>query len=101
MDTLKDRLEHVESFAFKPHSPEVNAPLAAHMASEHPERYAQWVEDNTVGDLEDEHYMAHDLLVTEAELLAMLKVKDSTLYPPPVRVEIIEDDALYEEGGSR
>ena len=64
MDTLESRLAHVEQFAFKPHCPAVNAPLAAHMAEKHPERYAAWVVDSTVGDLEDEHYMAHGLLVS-------------------------------------
>jgi hypothetical protein len=68
-EDLESRLAHVESYAYKPHSPEVNAPLAVHVAEKHPERYARWVEDKTVGDLEDEHYIAHGLLVTEAELL--------------------------------
>lgn len=75
MDTLELRLAHVEAYAFKPHHPVINAPLAAHMADKHPERYAAWLADLTVGDLEDEHYMAHDLLISEEELLAMLAEK--------------------------
>jgi hypothetical protein len=72
MDTLESKLAHVESYAFQPRNPEVNAPLAVHMAREHPEHYALWVADKTVGDLEDQHYIAHGLLTTEAELLAAL-----------------------------
>lgn len=65
-------LAHVEQYAFKPHDPVVNAPLATHVAHEHPLAYARWVEDKTVGDLEDEHYREHGLLVSDAEIQAAL-----------------------------
>jgi hypothetical protein len=71
MDLLES-LAHVEQYAFKPRDPMVNAPLAAHMAAEHPEHYALWVADDTIGDLEDQHYIAHGLLVSDAELQDML-----------------------------
>src|SRR6266496_4246923 len=72
LGSLESRLAHVESYAFKPRHAEVNAPLAVHMAREHPEHYTLWVANETVGDLEDQHYIAHGLLTTEAELLAAL-----------------------------
>ena len=72
MGRFESALAHVEQYAYKPHDPVVNAPLAAHMAGEHPDRYAAWLVDDTIGDLEDEHYMAHGLLVSEAELAVMI-----------------------------
>ena len=77
MNTLESALAHVEQYAFQPRNPVVNAPLAAHMAEKHPGRYAAWIADDTIGDLEDEHYLAHGLLISDAELSAMLARKEN------------------------
>lgn len=69
MDT---RLAHVESYAYKRGDPVVNGKLIEHQRTQHPEHYAQWVADKTIGDIEDQHYIAHGLLVTDADLLAAL-----------------------------
>ena len=66
------RYRHVEQYAYKPRDPVVNAPLIEHMSEEHPVTYAAWIANKTVGDLEDEHYRRHGLLVTDTEIVAAL-----------------------------
>lgn len=70
LDTFESRMWHVEQYAYKPHDWSVSGPLIEHLMEKHPDRYARWVADKTVGDAEDEHYLAHGLLGGDAQVLA-------------------------------
>lgn len=63
-------IAHLESYAYKPRDDEVNAPLTDHMRDEHSPAWARWHMGQTIGDIEDQHYIEHGKLASEEELAA-------------------------------
>lgn len=58
---------HLDEYPYKRGNAEVNAALVTHTQEEHPEDYARVALGSAVGDLEDQHYIAHGVF-SEAEL---------------------------------
>jgi hypothetical protein len=59
---------HLENYTYKPRDEKVNEPLVDHMRSDHPSAWARWMVGDTLGDIEDQHYIEHGKLTSEAEM---------------------------------
>ena len=68
-ETTTDGVQrHLDKYPYKPRDNEFNAPLVDHMRDEHVDAWARWMVGDTLGDIEDQHYIEHGMLTGEAEM---------------------------------